>query len=221
MTIDAAFDELATPGVPFSQWLQERSVQSWTEGWHKAANAHLDQSCVDAVQATTGDAGMYVCLQNAGLVLFDQGVTTPSFVRFDLGDGVVGGPYKPCQHPITGESCYDPPHSFLTGSTEAPGEWLDLLDGSDHNRATMIQVFENAAAVTGVFAPACGTHTGFTNANFSQQTTSDYAEGKFGAPTTFVEALNQWLTTGKPVRIIDASQSSADKPSSVCQGTQG
>lgn len=217
--IDAAFDEMATPGVNFAAWGQQNITDSLTDGWLLAANAFHDQSCVDAVMAQDGVSGLHDCVTIPSLLLREtDGLTTPTFVRMDLGDKVIGGMYKPCVNPLTEASCYATQHSFLSMQNENPSSWLTLDDATDHFRATAIQVFNAGGAVTGIFSPNCGTHTGFTNPNFSVQVASDYSNGQFGPPKTFMQTVSTWLETGVPVRVIDASDASADAPSSQCQG---
>jgi hypothetical protein len=224
--VDATYDELQTPGAPLSDWLNAREVSSWTDGWYAASGTFVDASCAAHVQATEGDAGMHACLRPASLLLtFDADgpvLTTPTFVRFDLGDGVIGGIYKPCKDPVTGQDCYAPNHSVISDASAAPNEWLNLQDSSDHNRFTLEQIFDAGGAVTGIFAPLCGTHTGFTNANFTEQSTRDYGDSGFsGEAVNFMQTLSTWLTTQTPVRVIDASKSSAAPPSAACHGTEG
>jgi len=225
--IDAAFDAMSTPGVPFEQWRRDSTLKGWTEGWQKAADVHVDQSCLAHIQSTEGDDGMDKCLHAAELLLTKDAsdtpvLTTPVFVRFDLGDAVAGAAYKDCADFITGQPCYAPNHSLLSYESASPSAWLDLFDSSDHNRATMIQLLTSGTSVGGVFSPACGTHTGFTNNNFTQQIAEDYDNGAFsGMPMNFMQALGQWLETGQTVRVIDASKSEPDAPSAQCSGSQG
>ncbi len=223
--VDVALDEMQTPGERLGELRHSGAATSWT-GWYRAADAFVDQSCVAHVQATQGDAGMAACLLPAELLLAkDAGaplLSTPSFVRFDLGDGVIGGIYNPCRDRVTGAPCYSPNHSMLSYEQTDPVSWLELLDSSDHNRATLISIIEGDTAVTGVFAPACESHTGFANSNFSTQMAEDYDGGGFsGSPMTFMQALGTWLVSGAPLRVIDSSKSSPDAPSSTCGGTEG
>lgn len=219
--VDAAFDGMKTPGMLFSEWRRQNAVESWTGGWYKAADAFVDQSCLAAVQAGPGDAGMHACLVVSSFLQYEHGLSTETFVRFDLEDAVAGGIYKPCVHPYLEEPCYSPPHSLLAADDTEPETWLNLEDSSDHNRATMIQLFESGGSVTGIFSPNCGTHTGFTNKNFTAQIAGDYKDGAFGTPMSFMEALAGWLETGTPVRVIDASKSTPDPAAAVCNPKEG
>ena len=220
--LDSAFDGMTSaPGVDLAQWRQQRDAESWATGWFAQTNAFVDESCVAYVEASGGALGMGTCTLTTSLMLAqDAGkplLETESFVRFDLGDGVIGGIYKPCKHPVTEEDCYTPNHSMLAATSSAPTTWLTLLDSTDHNRATMEQLFNSGGSVTGIFAPACGTHTGVVNSNFSVQKAADYDGTSFAATSvSAMQALAKWLTTSQPVRVIDASKSSADTPSSVC-----
>ena len=219
--IDTAYDGMVTPGVPMAQSRQDSIIESASDGWIAQANAFHDQSCVDAVMADEGIAGLPSCVTVTSLLLREtDGLSTPTFVRFDIGDRVIGSMYKACTNPTTGEDCYDEPnHSFLALENETPSSWLTLQDAKDHFRATAIQVFEQSSAVTGIFSPNCNTHTGFTNVNFSAQIAADYADGTFGTPRTFMETLAAWLQSGgEPIRVIDASPSMPHEPSSKCNG---
>lgn len=102
-----------------------------------------------------------------------------------------------------------------------------MADGSAITRATILNVLATNPNVTGVFAPACNTHTGLTNDNFTLQTVQDFdeAQGTFVGPArTMSESLLLWLSSG-PVRIIDAGAGAGAgdgvTPSSVCLGGPG
>src|SRR5690606_19092587 len=100
---------------------------------------------------------------------------------------------------------------------QSPTRWLDIDDATNHVGETLDEVFA-APAVTGVFAPRCATHTGFTNNRFSVQRVMHYDDelGAFtGLEHNFMEAVAYWLSTDQPVRIVDASAEEGS-PSSRC-----
>ncbi|MEW5850115.1 MAG: pectin acetylesterase-family hydrolase [Myxococcota bacterium] len=219
---DGARDELATPGAVYSQVRIAYENADWTTGMAAAMNAFDDETCM-AAHGVTDPA---TCSIPPALILAPDGpfIETELFLRMDLGDRVIGGPFLPCEDPITELGCYTPNHSRLSSSATGPGDWLDIYDGSDLNRTTLVDILADGRVVTGVFSPACGTHTGLTNNNYTQQTVTDFDEstGTFvGQPRTFAQTLVDWLVNGGPIRVIDASQSSPLAPSSVCNGDPG
>lgn len=172
-----------------------RTNAEWAPGgYFEAINAFTDTTCRDWYEPLSR---MDRCSQFSTMLRFSIGgvpvIETPTFVRFDLGDRVIGTEF-------TGHPNPEGLSLLMGGQFGTP---TTLVDFGVLMRATLLESYVQHDSVSGVIAPRCGQHVGLEAWRpFGVSQTPDSDETSFGTPlvpgtsTSVHDALWYWLNVG-------------------------
>jgi hypothetical protein len=190
------WDEDGTGDEPWSTGRADYFQSKWEHGYYLAIDAFTDESCRDFYEPL---ALMNNCTSTSTMLRMNLAtgpvIETPTFVRLDLIDPALFKFYA-------GEAEGD--FQLLIGG--ANGDIPEIEDFAVIMRASLFDVYEDNAALTGMFAPRCGQHVALgTNHPFWNQTTprttnTDPITVLANSQLDFQETLWHWLAIGLGAR---------------------
>lgn len=170
-------------------WRITNSLDSWASGWNAAVDAFVDESCRAHYEPISrldrcSYFGTLFHLKLGGVPL----ITTPTFVRLDLEDGVISKAWKAAMP--GGER-------LMVGQF---GRETTIDDFTTAMRDSLKQLFlDGTNMLDGVFAPRCAQHVGLESGIFFSHTTphTNFAGGSWIAVSAAIDAhtaIWDWYT---------------------------